>query len=967
MDNDAYGVQGRTTEEVMQEAQLTDVSTQRNYMAVMSNSMSDEDYARLLKEGGNPNDTDIDTVVTIVDRIKAELVKSGVHVAGYTDDLDPETLTKIVGSESLANHLRDAFTQNDIPVTEENVKTAMAALSEAGQLSPLEDGELKYQVVNGQEPTIENLYFAKHAGAVDADRQSAGYYQESYGYYAKKAETPDFQKLLPQIEKVIREAGLEVNDTTTREAEWLVEKGIPLTADSLQLLHRQKQIQLPIDDNWAVECVSAAMAEGKDPLQADLTENRSRYAKAADIAAYVDQLLTDDTVSLQARRKLEEVRLRMTAEVNVRLIDSGFSIDTADMESLIQALKEAEEKQAQQMFPGQDQMQAMENLDLYLETGRQTAQLYNVPSAVLGRVLFDFKQTVNVEHLVTEGSRLKTQMDMENALLSYETLLTEPRRDLGDSMKKAFANVDDILVDLGYEKTYENERAVRILAYNRIDIIPENLERVREADRRVNRVIHKMTPAATLQMIRDGINPITTEMEDLEQYFDGQDSQPEKEMETYSRYLYGLEKNKDITPEEREAYIGVYRMLRQIEKSDGAVIGSVLKSHSELNFRQLLTAARTAKRAGMNILVDESFGELKEVIQAGRNIDEQLDFIEKQWIHEEAEETRQRAGSLSEKVSEQTLIDTLNRLELPATFSYMETLAVMSDSANPLFDYLRKQSDHEAKPTDGNAASGKTAGEESLLEESVQEGTAPETAGADFLETWTQNFREAMQDSKTMQKAYESFSDAVTKQLQEVMYREDQTSVDIKAIRAASLQMHVASRYAEEETYDIPAELESGLTAIRLTIRHKEGQWGQADVTLSTEALGKVQIFLQVDQTAVSGYMTAEHAAGLAGEKQKALENDLRTQLSKQQLSLGSFSLIEGDAKGMKEMAPGRKEIVSGTTEMSSGTTEMSSGTREIGSGTEEATGRENSRDRVSAHVIYRASRVFLDEICKRI
>ena len=551
-------------------------------------------------------------------------------------------------------------------------------------------------------------------------------------------------------------------------------------------------------------------------------------------------------------------------------------------------------------------------------------------------------------------------MDMENALLSYETLLTEPRRDLGDSMKKAFANVDDILVDLGYEKTYENERAVRILAYNRIDIIPENLERVREADRRVNRVIHKMTPAATLQMIRDGINPITTDMEDLEQYFDGQDSQPEKEMETYSRYLYGLEKNKDITPEEREAYIGVYRLLRQIEKSDGAVIGSVLKSHSELNFRQLLTAARTAKRAGMNILVDESFGELKEVIQSGRNIDEQLDFIEKQWIHEEAEETRQRAGSLSEKVSEQILIDTLNRLELPATFSYMETLAVMSDSANPLFDYLRKQSGHAAKPSDGNATSGKTAGEESLLEGSVPEGTASEAAEADFLETWTQNFREAMQDPKTMQKAYESFSDEVTKQLQKVMYREDQTSVDIKAIRSASLQMHVASRYAEEETYDIPAELESGLTAIRLTIRHKEGQWGQADVTLSTEVLGKVQIFLQVDQTAVSGYMTAEHASGLTGEKQKALENDLRIQLSKQQLSLDSFSLIQGGAKGTKEMAPGMKELAPGRKEIASGTKEMVPGT-------EEATGRENSRDQVSAGVIYRASRIFLDEICKRI
>ena len=116
MDNNAYGVQGRTTEEVMQEAQVTDVTMQRNYMTVMSNSMSTEDFSKMLEEGVNPNDMDIEEVVTIVDRIKAELVKSGTHVAGYTDDLDNETLARIVGSESFANQLADVFAGEDIPL-----------------------------------------------------------------------------------------------------------------------------------------------------------------------------------------------------------------------------------------------------------------------------------------------------------------------------------------------------------------------------------------------------------------------------------------------------------------------------------------------------------------------------------------------------------------------------------------------------------------------------------------------------------------------------------------------------------------------------------------------------------------------------------------------------------------------------------------------------------------------------------
>ena len=50
MDNNAYKGQGKTVEEVMQDAGNIDVATQRDYMTVMSNSMSTEDFGRMLKD-----------------------------------------------------------------------------------------------------------------------------------------------------------------------------------------------------------------------------------------------------------------------------------------------------------------------------------------------------------------------------------------------------------------------------------------------------------------------------------------------------------------------------------------------------------------------------------------------------------------------------------------------------------------------------------------------------------------------------------------------------------------------------------------------------------------------------------------------------------------------------------------------------------------------------------------------------
>ncbi len=882
MDNNAYGVQGRTAEDVMQDAQGTDVATQRNYMAVMSNSMSTEDFSKLLKEGVNPNDTEIETVVTIVDRMKAELVQAGVSVSGYTDSLDMETLTRIVGSEGLAKQLSDTFVQNDIPVTEENVEAAIRALQEAGELSKPTDGELKYLVNNGMEPTIENLYMAEHSGAVDADRQGKGYYQENYGYYAKKAEAPDFEKLLPQIEKIITEAGLSVTDQTIEQAEWMVEKGIPLTAENLSCLYMNQKVSFPLQEETVVQAIAGALTEGKSPLQANLAEPKNKYQKATEMSEIIDKWIREDSLSVTARRQLEEIRLRMSAEVNVRLAESDFSIDTTDMEALVEALKEAEERQAQKLFPGQEPEQRLESLQLYQDTLAKTAILPGVPAAVLGRILFEEKLAVNVENLVREGSSL--QEDYRKAGEAYEALMTAPRKDLGDSIRKAFGNVDDILKDLKYELTPENQRAVRILAYNQLPVTPENLEQVRAADRRIQRVIRKMTPASTLKMIRDGVNPLKTDLKDLEQYFKDQADEPGQKMETYSRYLYRLEKNQEITPEERDAYIGVYRLLRQIEKSDGAVIGSVLKAQSELNFKQLLTAARTAKKAGMNILVDETFGGLSELHTKGIAIDQQINAIDSgnreesaadAEDYEEYQESEQELETIrSLKTVESDVLRTLNQLDLPCTVNYIRAAAALTESGSPLFSYLK-----------GRLAPS-SAGKENVREEEKEDSP-------DF-DQLTDALTDALTDRETMQEAYQQFSTQVTELLQEKLYTPGQTSLDIKTMKSACLQLSVAAKLAQEETYEIPLQVRDGITAIRLTIRHQAEENGQASISMETEKYGRIQTFIQIRKDEVSGYITGKPEAVSHLED---LKEELNTAFSNKGLRLKDFQVVAAESR----------------------------------------------------------------------
>ena len=91
-----------------------------------------------------------------------------------------------------------------------------------------------------------------------------------------------------------------------------------------------------------------------------------------------------------------------------------------------------------------------------------------------------------------------------------------------------------------------------------------------------------MTPAATLDLIREGVNPLEMTVSELNEYFGQKGDEAEQDTEKYSRYLYKLEQSNEISEAERDAYIGIYRFFRQMEKTDGAAIGAVVNAGGEL-------------------------------------------------------------------------------------------------------------------------------------------------------------------------------------------------------------------------------------------------------------------------------------------------------------------------------------------------------------------------------------------------
>ncbi len=829
-DNITYGVQGRTAEEVMQEADNMNVDLLRDYMTVMSHSMSKEDFARMQKEGYSPTDTKIEDAVTIVDKIKAELAKAGVEVVGYTDTLDDDTLAKIAGSTGYAQAIKNALHGADVPVNSENVGASADAAKKASELTELTDGILQYMLEKGMQPTIENFYMAQHSGADNTGKKSGGYYWEEVpGYYTKGAEEIKSSELKEQIEKFILEAGAVNSEDTFQNASFLTESGLPITKENLELLNQIKNAKVPVVEKELFSAIASAIADGKKASQANLYDGRSYYEKAVDIDNEIDRLLSEakEAGKVTERRQLEEVRLRMTVEVNVKLLKSGFSIDTSKLEELVDGLKELENQTAVTFF-GENE-NAIQSYSLYNETLEKTTQLPKMPAAVVGRISTGGSATVNQVY----DSGLALKKAYEQAGQSYEELMTAPRRDLGDDIQKAFRNVDEILQDMKLALTAENRRAVRILGYNNMEITQENLLAVKGADRTVQRVVEKMTPAATLQMIQDGVNPLETSLSDLEKYLDKQENF-EDEAIKYSKYLYNLEKNSSISHEEKEAYIGVYRMLRQIEKTDGGAVGSLLKGQTDINFSNLLSAVRTKRTKGVDVSVDKDFGVTESINSKGVSISEQIAMgytkgLVDAWTKEVEEQDYdsvllKQAQQMSQV--EEEVLSMLEKYEVPIT---IDTIMAAS--------MLRQNRGDAMKRVWG----------EQII---TPENEAMFADWEDILSTKEETVAE-----------YKERIDEFMEATREHIFNEDMEALDVRELQLTHKQLTLMQVAASQEEFHIPALLGGQMTTIHLKIRHAQEHTGIVSVSMEVPSLketGEAEMMtgqFKLDDNKVSGYV----------------------------------------------------------------------------------------------------------------
>jgi hypothetical protein len=847
------------------------------------NRMTARDYMKLSEEGFNAEDLTIEALTFAVELIK-----------DYEDGKDivkeKSSDHKKEGKKSLdkisTDDIKKAMEEENLPVNNDSVEKIKTALHLSEGIPHMDKKDILYILKNGLDPSIENLYKAR--------------FSKQGNEATEILSDEEWEKLIPQVKEIIDYTKAADNKELLKDARWLIENDIALTDDNLSLLVGFEDLKKNYSIDMIFDRIFKGMKEGNLPGEAILIEKDNPKA----------DIIPQEDISL--KRQLEETRLKMTLEAAMLLEKKGIHIDTDTLERVVEKLRLEEEAYFREHY-SQEIAEAEESLRLLQLTSESMDELKAMPIQVLGATL-ESRRTQTVSGLLETGRDIIA--DLDKAKEAYETFFTIPRAEYGDSIKKAFANASSLLDEMGIENTEYNQRAIRILGYNRMEITKEAIEQVKAYDLSVNYLMKNLNPAAAVQLIKEGVNPLNMPIDELNSRIEELNEQGYSSLEKYSSYLYRLEKEEGISEDERRAYIGIYRLLYQIEKSDGAALGAVIKSEQEVTLNHLLTALRTNKRGTVDYRINDDFGALEELSVKGESISDQLravfdatdDRLNGQNMYEAGEEiqkalvkellntltpdklhqlhnsipgeTGASAGKPSAHINvwetignltiEQLLEQTKNMESTPAEDQayYYEKLKDMQEVYNNCDRAIRFLNDFQLPCTTSNLMmAGQIIHNSGTVFKRIfgltqdKEDEKPENSQNSLKKKL--ELSDKLIDNESMTKAYEQLEQEVKAVIEDKALEEQIDSKKLAQLKSMGMQMSFLRNLATREFYHIPIEVSGRITNINLTIIRGREAGGRVTVSLESDKLGSIKAEASLKDKKLNAYIACDHIGSL--------------------------------------------------------------------------------------------------------
>lgn len=902
------------------------------------NRVSADSYREYEEMGIIPDQEEPDTFLTVTERIEIELA---AHCKDYTPtgSIDIDDIRAVYGDTGRTYAIADALKKQGLNITTDNISQIEEGLQMAEELGEITPEMSAYLLKNGLSVSIENVYKAQYSvtdygnsynnmSINDRDWEQLSVQitekLENIGIPADEKTMQDSRWMIENQIPVTASNIMKMRDIHTinqinsgagldsiTDEQWIsgLTAGIALGISASQInagnsvfvaagegtdngIISQAVEAVEILENGNDEQVEEIIFQGKEVTLLNMKKVQEETVYAGNKQRN-QRNQESEQKAYREKHYLQEIKMTMSVSAFAVLLKNGFELQIASMQEIAEGLREQKDTYADAMFdstetrmelPEQsgDSIVVSEKRELFWSGISYMREFSALPAYVLGNVAAG-EIAFEVQEMCIEGAVQKTII--KSAMTAYETMGTRPRGDLGDSIQKAFAGINDILKDLDMEENELNQRAARILAYNEMDITQENLLMIKGLDMEVSRLIDNMTPKTTAYLIANGINPLKTDIRKLNDKLNEINEEIEADTgERFSQFLWKLDKNGDITPEDRKTFIGIYRALHTIQQSDRRVIGELVKEGGTLTIQSLLTAARSIGRH-LNTVVNDETGLTEQRILPENNLDIQLEAL--------AEYDDLEAPTDIEERYMETLINKGMDLISPQAFqqifrdSGQEDMSLEQfvnqlmwhrdsgeqkeeESMKEYYDEIIKE-DAEARlvsekvfnsligtgisPSISNllAASGlmaeKGRGFLKLL------GVKEENEN-DQIDEIEEHLTDSLEEEETFDQAYHEMVNQVSEKMGQSAY---EGRLNVTEIRGMTQKISYIRQSAAKKSYYIPARIGNSKTTIHLTLQTGRDEKGKVEIELDTEQYGTVHGELKVWEMTVAMEIQTEN------------------------------------------------------------------------------------------------------------
>ncbi len=806
----------------------------------LSSKMTAKNYMDIQEEGISLESYELDLLKRALERVKVQrsIKEENIKEIGEKINLEVEQARQIamgyLPDSGMAKTIANALVRADLPVTQENIEKIANAMQLSTVATQLGNASAAYLIKNELEPTIANVYKAVHAGTTNP-------------VINKESGFNDIKEFVSQM---IAEAEFPDTQAAMNEANWLFQSDLNITKENIQ---------------YKLELDSLTDKFSMDEVAMQAAQSIANGQKAEDAL-----------LLLHSKIKLEEARLKLSYDASGNMANKGIEVDTQGMSEQVETLKQLE-KEFYKAYLGETTENVNDKIDIIEQTVATVDSLKQASTNVLGET---YKQRHQLSLVQLNDIAIAEKDKYQQAEKSYEALMTAPRRDMGDSIQKAFQNVDSHLEQLGLEPTDANQRAVRILAYNQIELSTQNITSMKAYDAKVNNLLQNMTPSVTTAMVKDGINPLYLTIDELSQITKNyQDILGTSKEAKFSEYLVDLEANGEITKEQRDAYVGIYRLLHQVEASDGAAVGAVVKAGKEMTLNSLLTEVRSSKRNNLNLLVNDEQGTTEGKGGYSNSITASIDdyFAEMSSYQQSlvASVLQGLDGALLQLV-DQKYPDQI--YDLPLEQLQQELMELSDDKDQGQIS--RKLEMLQELSKDGS--NGFKFLESFQLPNSIQNIVAVKSmlelspdiynkadkilSSSDSLHMYSEELVADLENSSEFQKNYENMQTDLIHQLKEKVFAmsdQETTATMVNDINAMcdilSLNRHLQSK----EFYNIPLKSKDTIINVNLTVVHNTEQKGKLRISFPIDHLGTVSVEAAIDQGQIKCLITSDSMIAL--------------------------------------------------------------------------------------------------------